>query len=215
MNFDRIAPFYQLIESVTAGSSVQKCRTALLPHLDTAHSVLLLGEGNGRFLVALREHFPDLKITVVESSGKMLQLLRRRLAKKSLSEENLTLIQADIRDWNVPTGAFDAIVTNFFLDCFRPIELQTLIHKLAQGIKPNGVWLVSDFGKPPQLLRGLRAEIILKLMYGFFRRTARLDARRLTSPDEHLEDAGFHLREREVRDWGLLHADVWEFQTAG
>jgi ubiquinone/menaquinone biosynthesis C-methylase UbiE len=211
MNFDRIAPFYQLIESVTAGSSVQKCRTALLRHLAAAKSVLLIGEGNGRFLITLLEHFPDKQITVVESSARMLQLLRKRLAKNSIDDKNLTLIEQDIRDWDVPAGAYDAIVTNFFLDCFKPIELQTLIHKISHGIKPNGLWLVADFGRPNQLLRGLRAEIILKLMYGFFRRTARLDARRLTAPDEHLEDAGFHLREREVRDWGLLHADVWEF----
>ena len=215
MNFDRIAPFYQLIESVTAGSSVQQCRTALLHHLARAKSVLLLGEGNGRFLTELMEQFPDMKITIVDSSANMLGLLRKRLAKRFLNEANLTLVQADIREWHFPHQAFDAVVTNFFLDCFRPIELQTLIHRIASSIKPHGLWMIADFNRPPQLIRGLRASIILNLMYGFFRRTAHLDAKRLTSPDEHLEDAGFHLRERELRDWGLMHADVWEHRATG
>ena len=52
--------------------------------------------------------------------------------------------------------------------------------------------------------------MILKLMYGFFRRTTKLSAKRLTAPDEHLEDAGFRLQERELRSLGLMHADVWK-----
>lgn len=209
MNFERIAPFYQLIESLTAGSSAQQCRTALLHHLAFAKSVLLLGEGNGRYLCVLRERFPEMEITVVDSSAKMLQLLRERLATKSFTEDKITLIEQDILHWEVPVDRYDAVVANFFFNCFGPTELKTLIHKIAPAIKLKGICLLADFREPRQWFRRLRAKIILKLMYGFFRYSTQLDARRLSSPDEPLEDAGFHLRERELHEWGLLHADLW------
>lgn len=209
MNFDRIAPFYQLLETVTAGTSVQRCRTTFLPTLATAENILLLGEGNGRFLVELLKRWPDKQVTVVDSSHRMLELLKRRLHRNGLNPDKVEYINEDVRQWRPPEARFDAIVANFFLDCFRPIELQTLIHSLARGARPNALWLIADFDQPPQFLRGLRAAMILGVMYRFFRLTTNLAARRLTPPDQHLEDAGFMLRERQKRDWGLMHADVW------
>lgn len=209
MNFDAIAPYYQLLETVTAGSAVQRCRTCFLPNLASTRDILLLGEGNGRFLVELLKRWPDKRVTVVDSSRRMLDLQRGRLARNHINDSNLQFVEADIREWDPPAEAFDAIVANFFLDCFRPIELQTLIHRLAGCARPNALWLVADFDQPPQFFRGLRAAVILGVMYRFFRLTTRLDARRLTPPDQHLEDAGFTLRERQKRDWGLLHADLW------
>lgn len=209
MNFDRIAPFYQLIETCTAGNAVQKCRTTLLRHLHGKQNILLLGEGNGRFLETLLQAEPEALITVVESSARMIALLRQRMEKRSVPMDRVTLIQTDARDWQVPSKAFDAMVTNFFLDCFRPVELQTLIHRLAEGITHDGVWLIADFREPPQLFRRARAALILKLMYVFFRRAVKLSAKRLTSPDEHLEDAGLRLQEREIQSLGLMHSDVW------
>ena len=209
MNFDSIAPIYGLLETVTAGPAVQRCRTAFLSSLENASHVLLLGEGNGRFLVELLKRWPDKRVTVIDSSARMLRILERRLIRNGIDPASVERVHTDVRDWNPPSSRFDAIVANFFLDCFRPIELQTPIHSVSRAAKPNAIWLVADFRHPSQALRGLRAAIILGVMYRFFRITTRLDAQRLTPPDRHLEDAGFSLRERQNRDWGLLHADVW------
>jgi len=209
MNFDRIAPFYQLLETVTAGPAVQRCRTTFLPSLESAQDILLLGEGNGRFLVELLKRWPDKQVTVVDSSRRMLDLVQKRLTRNRLDASGVKFINEDVREWQPPTDAYDAIVANFFLDCFRPIELQTLIHKLSASARPEALWLVADFDQPPQFLRGLRAAMILGVMYRFFRLTTNLAARRLTPPDQHLEDAGFTLRERHKRDLGLMHSDIW------
>ncbi|MGB0580603.1 MAG: class I SAM-dependent methyltransferase [Limisphaerales bacterium] len=209
MNFDRVAPYYQLIERVTAGNAAQKCRTTLLGYLQNKRNILLLGEGNGRFLETLLQVAPAARITVVDSSPRMMTLLRQRMDKQGVSLERVKLVEADVRDWVITPKVYDAMVTNFFLDCFRPVELQSLIHRLAESIREDGLWLIADFREPPQLMRRVRAKVILKLMYGFFRRTTKLSAKRLTAPDEHLEDAGFRLQERELQSLGLMHADVW------
>lgn len=209
MNFDRIAPCYQLIETVTAGSAVQSCRMTFFPCLENARDILLLGEGNGRFLVELLKRWPDKHVTIVESSARMLQLQDQRLRRNDIDPDTVERIHADVREWRPPEKHFDAIVTNFFLDCFRPGELPTLIESIARSAKPGALWLVTDFAKPRQFLRGLRASVILGVMYGFFRLTTQLDARQLTPPDQFLEDAGFTLRERTNQSWGLMHADLW------
>jgi ubiquinone/menaquinone biosynthesis C-methylase UbiE len=209
MNFDGIAPYYGLLESVTAGAAVHRCRTAFLPALEDARDILLLGEGNGRFLVELLRRWPNKRVTILDSSRRMMDLLQNRLRNESLATANIEFVNEDIRRWRPPKTAFDAIVTNFFLDCFSADELRVLISAIGRSARPEALWLVSDFTRPPQLLRSLRAAAILRMMYGFFRVTTHLSAHRLTPPDPFLEDAGFSLRERRKRNWGLLHSDIW------
>ena len=53
MSFDLLAPHYRWMEWVLAGEKLQRCRTAWLEVLPAPARVLILGEGNGRFLEAL------------------------------------------------------------------------------------------------------------------------------------------------------------------
>jgi len=210
MNFDRIAPFYQLIESATAGSLPHRCRLTHFGFLKGCSNALLLGEGNGRFLIELTKQFPEMQLTVVDSSQRMLDLARKRLQKHNISEQNVTWVNKDVREWEGEGQQFDAIVANFFFDCFRPLDLQRVIHGVARLAGPQAVWLIADFQHPRPLLRRIRAEVLLAAMYVFFRKATKLNARTLTDPDEYLEDSGFELRERRTYDWGLLRADVWQ-----
>src|ERR1041385_77794 len=53
MSFDALAPHYLWMEWLLAGRKLQRCRTAFLDEARAARDILLLGEGNGRFLQAL------------------------------------------------------------------------------------------------------------------------------------------------------------------
>ena len=210
MNFDRIAPFYQFIESVSGGALPQRCRLTHFNFLKGCSNTLLLGEGNGRFLCEILRRFPGMKVTVVDSSARMLELAQKRLARHGHPDTNITWVNQDIRDWEGGGAHFHAIVANFFFDCFRPLDLQRIIHAVARLADDDAVWLVADFQHPRPLLRRLRAKAMLAAMYAFFRKTTQLNARTLTDPDEYLEDSGFELRERRTYDWGLMQADVWQ-----
>ncbi len=78
--FDWLAPHYAWVEAVTFGGLLQWCRTALLPDLADARRVLVLGEGDGRFLAAFLASNRAAKVDVVDSSAAMLALARRRVA---------------------------------------------------------------------------------------------------------------------------------------
>jgi ubiquinone/menaquinone biosynthesis C-methylase UbiE len=210
MSFDVLAPHYRWMELISAGEKLQRCRTTFLARVPKANNILILGEGNGRFLVECRRRFPHAAITVVDASARMLELARKRVAQQGVTNDRIDFIRADALTWELPVGIFDLIVTHFFLDCFRVDQLELLISKLGRAAAPNANWLLADFQAAPAGWRRGRSRVILWLMYRFFVAATRLPARTLTAPDSLLERQGFSLRKREVYDWELLHSDWWQ-----
>jgi ubiquinone/menaquinone biosynthesis C-methylase UbiE len=205
MSFDLLAPHYRWMERVLAGGKLQRCRTEFLSRIAPPKHALLVGEGNGRFLSEFVRQFPQTQATCLDASAKMLEEAKRAHA----SNTNIRFVHADIFTWDPPLGAFDLIVTNFFLDCFGPEQLAQVVPKLASAASPDAIWLLSDFCEPPAGWRKWRARWILQSMYLFFRFVTKLPARRLTPPDPFLNAIGFRLIERSCHDWGLLHSDYW------
>lgn len=207
MSFDTLAPYYRTMELVMAGDVLQRCRTSFLAETTNSRRALLLGEGPGCFLVELLRTNPRVEITCVERSPRMMAEARRQVAESELPR--VTFEQADALSWQPPRHAFDLVVTNFFLDCFRPEELRTLVAKIAVSATAEARWLVADFREPETGWQRWRAGAVLALMYGFFRFAAGLSASRLTPPDGFLQIGGFKLASRRLANFGLVHADLW------
>lgn len=213
MNFDPVARWYSAIELFTAGSLIQQTRVAHLSVLKDRRRILILGEGNGRFVEALLMVNPDAQIVVVESSRKMIHLAQRRLAQAELPLDKIHFIHTDVCDWQPKAGIYDAIVSHFFLDCFSPSELTGIVPNIAAAGTEGCVWLQSDFAVPAGGFKRIRAELILWTMYRFFRASTQLSASALSDPSERLSANGFELDARETRSWGLLNCDVWKKST--
>jgi ubiquinone/menaquinone biosynthesis C-methylase UbiE len=209
MSFDTLAPHYRWMEAILAGNKLQRCRTSFLDHAANAQSVLIVGEGNGRFLAECRRRLPSAYIACVDASAQMLTVARGRLRRLGLLTAHTEFIHADALSWVPSPGAFDLIVTHFFLDCFRLDQQAQIIGKLARATRPRAQWLLADFQVPATGLLRLRAQIIHRVLYAFFGAFTDLPARKLTPPDDALKAHGFELRERNVSEWGLLHADRW------
>jgi SAM-dependent methyltransferase len=203
MNFDRIAPHYRWLETITMGHALQRCRTAWLDTVTDARDDLILGEGNGRFLAECGCRLKEARFTVVDGSAKMLALARRR-------HPDAVFIQAELPGWKPLPESFDLIVTHFFLDCFPAEEVREVVESLAAAARPRARWLLADFREPERGARRLRARLLLALAYGFFGIAAGVRAHRLTAPDPTLTACGFHLKERVLYKAGLLHSDVWQ-----
>src|SRR3974390_1877768 len=127
MSFDLLAPHYRWMECILAGNKMQSCRTAFLRELSHCQKVLIVGEGNGRFLAACRQYLNSPEITCVDSSSRMLQLARQRLTREQAECRNVEFIHADALEWEPPIGSYDLVVTHFFLDCFQPEQLENLV----------------------------------------------------------------------------------------
>lgn len=206
MSFDVVAPHYDWMEAVSAGSLLQRVRTHWLDELAGCPRVLSVGEGHGRFADAFVQRFPDARLTCVDASSRMLERARRRLGRQGPQVE---WVQATLPSWRPQPGAWDGLVTNCVLDCFPPDQLAEVIAALADGAASRATWLVADFAVPARGPARWRAQAAHAAMYAFFRRVTGIPARRLTPPDPYLERAGFRLAGRRTFSWGLLQADVW------
>jgi hypothetical protein len=139
----------------------------------------------------------------------MMQAARACLRQGGVEESRAEFIHADLLDWAAPAGEFDLIVTHFFLDCFRPEQLERLLPKLSGAAAPASCWLLADFQEPAAGPARWRARAILEIMYLFFGWATALPASQLTPPDPLLAREGFRLGRRRTFDWGLLHSDLW------
>lgn len=209
MSFDLLAPHYRWIEGITAGGKLQRCRTTMLKSLPPPNSVLIYGEGNGRFLVELLRWFPSAQVTVAELSAEMIRLARGRVTRAGICAERVTFVHTDALTWQPPADAFDLIVTCFFLDCFHEDQLMGLIPLIASAARPDARWLLADFQIASKGWRRWRSRVIVWLLYRFFRVVTRLPGDRLVDPAPLLTAAGFIRTHHEEQDHGLLFADVW------
>ncbi len=205
--FDRLAPLYATLEAVSFGGRLQWCRTALLADVADARRVLILGEGDGRFLAAFLAANPAATVEVIDGSPAMVALARRRAGAAA---DRVTWRVADARHFDPPGPPYDLIVTNFFLDCFEAGELAALVAKLAARLALGGRWVVGDFRVPAGRWRGLAARLALAGMYAFFRLTTRLPAGRLVDPNPALAAAGLTLVHERRRLGGFLAASLWQ-----
>lgn len=79
MNADPLAASYRWLEYAAFGRALERCRFEFLQRAVAARRILILGEGDGRFLARLVECHPHAEIVIVDSSARMLDLARRRL----------------------------------------------------------------------------------------------------------------------------------------
>ncbi len=209
MSFDRLAPHYDWLEALTAGSRLQRARTTWLPALRGRQRILSVGEGHGRFAAACVAAYPDADLTCVEASAGMIARARRRVGANPAAK--IHFHHSSLADWTPsPTARYDAIVTCFFLDCFPPDELARIITRLSACAAPDALWLNVDFTLPARGLARWRAKFIHALMYAFFRPATALSARRVTPPDDLLRSHRFTLAGRREFEWGLIRADLWQ-----
>lgn len=209
MSFDVLASHYGWMERVLAGRLLQRARAAWIDQLAGCERLLVAGVGHGRFLHTLLPRHRAIRVVCVDASGRMLHEAAARARRARLDLARIEFVHARLPEWRPVAGAFDAIATHFFLDCFARPQLDAVVANLAAAAAPRATWLVTDFAVPPHGWARQRARVVHALMYAFFRAATRLPARRLTPPDALLAAHGFALGGRRAFNHGLLRADWW------
>lgn len=207
MSFDAVAPWYRTLETIALGNSLQRARVACLTEIGPPRRALILGEGNGRFLVEFRRMYPVVQVDCVDASERMLALARERLGAGNL--QGVRFLHYDLRQWTPAPARYDLIVTHFFLDCFPEPELSEVVAKLSRAATPDAAWLLADFAVPEAGLGRLQARLWLPAMYAFFRLIAGIAARQLVNPSPFLRAHGFNLRRAHTFRRGMLKSELW------
>lgn len=217
MNADGIAASYRWLEYAAFGQELERARLDYLDRARDARRVLILGEGDGRFLARLLEANRRAQVDVVESSGRMIELARGRVPESDRARVEFHLLNAAADP--LPPGPFehapfDVVVTHFFLDILTPCEAEAAVSKAGAALSPGGTWLLSEFQAPRAPIARLHARAWLLAMYSFFTIATGLEASRLPDYRKMLERSGLQETEHRERRWGLIRSQVWR-KTAG
>jgi hypothetical protein len=116
MSYCSIARFYKLIESVTIGGSLLDARLAHLQHLAEGPAIqhaLLVGEGNGSFLLPFVQQFPNTLITVLDESAAMLRVARTRLEAAGIDTDRIA--QWLLSDFQIPASGWRRLRARIWL----------------------------------------------------------------------------------------------------
>lgn len=195
------------MEYAAYGRALERCRGEFIPDVADARRVLMLGEGDGRFLAAFASRHAAAQIDYIDLSARMLTLARSRSAVSENSR--VTFHHGDACEALLPANEYDLIVTHFFLDCLTEAQAGAIIHKLAGATTPDARWIISEFHRPPRGLASLRASLWISLLYFLFRILTGLRVRRIPNYAPMLLRHGFHLEKRRLRDAGLLVSELW------
>lgn len=206
MSFDRIAPHYRWLETAAFGSVLQEARTRWIEKIAEPERVLILGEGDGRFLNEFLRVHRNAAVDCVDASARMLELAHRHVRE---SVNQVRFFRENIISWT-PSDSYDLLVTNFVLDCFGQDEVNLIIRKLAQAAAPNAFLFLSDFSVSRKYFSRLHAKIWLAVMYRFFRATTGIRAKRLVDPTDELDANGFVCLSRSHWRFGLVKSELWQ-----
>ena len=206
-SFDRLARPYRMLEFIAFGSTLEQVRFHFLDQLRDCGAILVLGEGDGRCLARLVRLAPDARFTCVDFSGAMLARARARLTPADAAR--VDFVHADALGGEFPPGDFDGVVTLFFLDCFTPAQTAGLIGRIVARLRPGARWLWADFQIPAGGPARWRAQLWLKILYGFFRWQTALPARALPPAEELLQSAGLVLVAGRDFEGGLLRSALY------
>lgn len=203
-NFDFVAPAYPLLERASFGDALNKARRAFLRQTARATHVLLIGEGNGRFLAELLARKRGGCVTVIDSIPKMLRLLTKRVSTIRRYTE-LKLLVADFLIWDGENARYDAVVTHFFLDLFRPDSQLRAITKITEVSKPGALWVNVDY-------RVTKAKLLHRvvdwLRYRFDEIFSGVEADRQYDPSDHMSASGWLVGEERLFCSGHVSAQA-------
>lgn len=186
--FNGIARYYDFLKGVVFGKAINNSQVYFLNRLTHCERILILGGGSGELLPPLLRLHSGSTIWFVEASSEMLWQAAKRLTEPE--KLRIRFIHGTQHDLP-PDVTFDAVIANFFFDLFLDRTVLGICERLQYHTTSGSVWLATDFvdsGKRWQ--RGL-----LSIMYGFFRWTCDIEARKLPSWEEQLHTAGLRLEE--------------------
>ena len=201
MSFDLIASFYPLLEQIVFGSTLSRARRFFAWRVTEGNKILLIGEGNGRFLFEIVKQTSSGSFTVIDSSTRMLAAAERRIATVDRCPR-IELIHTDILEWRSSAAHYDRIVTHFFLDLFTPDGLCQVVEKISRLAAEDALWINVDFSSENH---NLRQRLLMWAQYRFFRISAGIEVSRPFDPLPYIRQAGWQILEEQSLESGWIY----------
>ncbi|MDB5134006.1 MAG: class SAM-dependent methyltransferase [Mucilaginibacter sp.] len=183
-NYDNSAWFYDRLSRMVYGRAIIRSQVYLLEWIPAGGAILIVGGGSGWILDEITKRHPSgLNISYVEISAKMMALSRKRNA----GNNNISYINDAIENLTDETN-YDVVITPFLFDNFTEQTLQKVFVYIHHRLKPQGIWLNTDF----KLTGKWWQNVLLKSMLLFFRLVCRIEAKKLPDIEKCFEQHNYN-----------------------
>lgn len=199
--YDKIAPFYDNMVGLCLGKNIFDAQVHFFKEIPSSANVLILGGGTGWIVKQLFKINHNCKIWYIDSSEKMIEI-----AIKGTQQYNTVFIHGNEND--IPVNVqFDAVITNFYLDCFSHQELTSITDKIKRSLHTNGIWIVTEFVDTGRT----RHQFLLWTMHQFFKWVCKHPNTRLVDWQQVFRLKEFDvIKEKSFQD-GFIKAVVYFF----
>jgi len=181
--YDRIAPLYDFMEALIERWRFSNWRERAWS-LVTGPQVLEVGVGTGK---NVSYYPPNVHITGVDLSDKMLDRARRRAERQGLP---VMLFQMDAQALKFPDGVFDSAIATFVF-CSVPDPILGL-QEMARVVKPGGRIVLLDHVRSENRLLGRLMDwldpLVVRLMGPHINRRTVENVQRAGLTIERVED---------------------------
>ena len=211
MTFNRVANSYQWMEKIVFLNDLEKVRNFHVSLVRDAESILLLGDGDGRFLEKISEIGTDAQILSVDSSSEMIRLSQSKIHNTRLDVRHVC---QDLQDFEF-TKNFkpDLIFAHFFLDCFTENEVFLIVNRLSKSCPKSTKLVISDFFLPGKgSVSGIYRSILTYIMIRFFRLFCRISAKKLPNIPKIMRSTGWTCTSHKSLKDGFINSWVWEIE---
>ena len=211
MSFDRVANCYQWMEKIVFRTDLEKVRNFHLRLVRDAESILILGDGDGRFLKNISEIGTDAQIVSVDSSSEMIRLSQSRTHNTELDVRHVC---QNFQDFEFSENFRpDLIFAHFFLDCFTEDEVILIVNRLSKSSLKSTKLVISDFFLPEKgSVSGIYRRILTYVMIRFFRLFCRISAKKLPNIPKIMRSTGWTcIAHKSLRD-EFINSWVWELE---
>lgn len=135
--YDRIAPYFELLEAVLEGLVLSRWRRRLWAKVDNdSHHILEIGVGTGKNFA----YYPaNARLTAIDFSPNMLQ---QAINKQQRHHVAVTLDVMDVQSLCFADNSFDTVIASFVF-CSVPLPLKGL-KELYRVCKPGGQVLLLE-----------------------------------------------------------------------
>lgn len=144
--FDNISSKYDFLNHLLSANIDKIWRKKAIKKLQQSNplSIIDIATGTGDFAVAATK-IPGSKIVGIDISEGMLEVGRKKIQKKNLSER-IEFLKADSENLPFADNTFDAAVVGFGVRNFENLEKG--LAEINRVLKPEGMFIVLEFSKP-------------------------------------------------------------------
>lgn len=208
-DFSLVAPIYDGLASLVFGGAIRRAQTKLLPALRDTRRALIIGGGTGWFLLELLDRTDVEHVLYVEKSEIMIDKSRALLeARAPQWAHRVEFRLGTDESVTAQDGAFDLLVTNFFLDLFTDENCKEMIQKLAAHLGSTGRWLFVDFHTPEGGWQRTASDALYTVMYGFFALTSHIESRRPPHYQDSFDRLGIQTEVEEMYYATMIRAKL-------